>query len=66
MNKVFAKQIGKNMEVYVDGMLTKSKKVADHIANLSQIFDQLEKYQMKLNPTECVLAYKKAGSLCTL
>jgi len=44
MNKVFAEQIGQNMEVYVDDMLTKSKKAADHIAGLAQTFDELEKY----------------------
>ena len=59
MNKVFAEQIGKNMEVYVDDMLTKSKKAADHIADLSQTFDQLEKYQMKLNPTKCIFGVQE-------
>jgi len=42
VNKVFKEQIGKNMEIYVDDMLTKSKKATNHIINLSQSFDQLK------------------------
>ena len=42
------------MEVYMDDMLIKRKKVSDHITDLSQTFDQLEKHQMRLNPTKCV------------
>ena len=47
------------MEVYVDNMLTKSKVAADHIKDLSQTFDQLEKYQMKLNLTNCVFGVQE-------
>ena len=42
------------MEVYIDDMLTKSKKAADHLVDLGQTFYQLEKYQMKLNTTKCI------------
>ena len=41
------------MEVYVDDMLVKSKKAADHIRHLGEAFDILRKYQMKLNPKKC-------------
>lgn len=34
VNKVFEDQIGKNMEVCVDDMLTKRKKASNHIADL--------------------------------
>jgi len=54
VNKIFEEKIGKNMKVYVDDMVTKSKKASNHIVDLSQTFDQLEKHQMRLNPTECV------------
>ena len=42
------------MEVYVDDVIIKSKKASDHIALLTQTFDQLEKRHMKLNLTKCV------------
>ena len=41
------------MEVYVDGMLVKSKLTRDHIQDLDQMFKVLCKYQMKLNPLKC-------------
>ena len=50
---MFKDLIGKSMEVYVDDMLVKSKIVGDHIANLNQMFNILQKYQMKLNPLKC-------------
>ena len=30
LNHMFSKQVGRNMEVYVDNMLVKSKKVESH------------------------------------
>ena len=50
---MFAKQIGKTMEVYVDDMLMKSEKAEDHIKHLDEIIKILQKYQMKLNPQKC-------------
>lgn len=41
------------MEVYVDDMLIKSKKGANHISNLGKTFQILQHYKMKLNVTKC-------------
>ena len=54
VNKMFSKQIGKNMEVYVDDMLVKSKKKLAHLDDLKETFATLKQYQMKLNPSKCV------------
>ncbi|KAK0586525.1 hypothetical protein LWI29_008372 [Acer saccharum] len=54
VNRMFARQIGKNMEVYVDDMLTKSTTAEKHTEDLKETFDVLRKYQMKLNPSKCV------------
>ncbi|XP_074378676.1 uncharacterized protein LOC141720227 [Apium graveolens] len=54
VNKIFKRQIGKMMEVYVDDMLVKSKRAEDHIAYLADIFHILRKFRMKLNPQKCV------------
>ncbi|XP_068314926.1 uncharacterized protein [Pyrus communis] len=40
------KPIGKNMEVYVDDMLVKSKHADQHIANFFKTFSILKKYRM--------------------
>ncbi|XP_074356686.1 uncharacterized protein LOC141696444 [Apium graveolens] len=50
VNKMFKRQIGKTMEVYVNDMLVKSKRAEDHIADLAEMFHILRKYRMKLNP----------------
>ncbi|KAK0601660.1 hypothetical protein LWI29_026175 [Acer saccharum] len=53
VNKMFARQIGRNMEVYVDDML--KRVTADrHADDLRETFDVLVKYGMKLNPAKCV------------
>ncbi|KAK0585666.1 hypothetical protein LWI29_032081 [Acer saccharum] len=54
VNKMFARQIGKNMEVYVDDMLTKSITADRHTNDLRETFDVLVRYGMKLNPAKCV------------
>ncbi len=41
INKMFQKQIGRTVEVYVDDMLVKSIQVTEHIANLNETFHTL-------------------------
>ncbi|CAL2271134.1 unnamed protein product [Prunus armeniaca] len=53
VNKIFKEQIGKTMEVYVDDMLVKAPKSADHLKNLAEAFSLLHQYRMKLNPSKC-------------
>ncbi|KAK0602408.1 hypothetical protein LWI29_033042 [Acer saccharum] len=54
VNRMFASQIGRNMEVYVDDILTKSITVDKHVDDLRETFNMLTKYGMKLNPSKCV------------
>ncbi|XP_024013194.1 uncharacterized protein LOC112087515 [Eutrema salsugineum] len=56
VNKMFADQLGKTMEVYIDDMLVKSLEEKDHIVHLPECFEQLNKHNMKLNPTKCRFA----------
>ncbi|CAL2278333.1 unnamed protein product [Prunus armeniaca] len=53
VNKIFEEHIGKTMEVYVDDMLVKAPKRADHLKNLAEAFSLLRQYRMKLNPSKC-------------
>ena len=53
VNKMFQKQIGTTMEVYIDDMLVKSTTAELHIAHMSEAFQILRKYNMKLNPAKC-------------
>uniref|UniRef100_A0A2N9EKU0 Uncharacterized protein n=1 Tax=Fagus sylvatica TaxID=28930 RepID=A0A2N9EKU0_FAGSY len=54
VNKMFHDQIGRNVEVYVDDMLVKSKNDEDHLSDLKETFQTLRRYNMKLNPAKCV------------
>ena len=54
VNKIFSQQIGRNMEVYVDDMLVKSKEKLTHLDDLKEMFTTLKKHQMRLNPSKCV------------
>ena len=49
MKKMFAHQIGRNVQVYVDDMLVKSQREKDHLDDLKETFDTLRFYNMKLN-----------------
>ena len=53
VNRMFQKQIGATMEVYIDDMLVKSTTSDLHIAHLSEVFQILRNYNMKLNPAKC-------------
>ncbi|XP_074291257.1 uncharacterized protein LOC141618032 [Silene latifolia] len=41
------------MEVYIDGMVVKLEKAADHMRHLAGRFNTLREYKMKLNPSKC-------------
>ncbi|XP_064974992.1 uncharacterized protein LOC135618019 [Musa acuminata AAA Group] len=53
VNKMFAHQIGRNMEVYVDDMIVKSHTTTTHFSDLAETFDTLRRYNMRLNSAKC-------------
>ena len=53
VNKMFNKQIGRNMKVYMNDMLVKSKEKLARLDDLRETFATLRQYQMKLNPNKC-------------
>ena len=44
VNKMFSRQIGRNMEVYVDDMLVKSREELTHLDNLKDTFATFKQY----------------------
>ena len=54
VNTVFADQLSRNMEAYIDDMIVKSKEAVDHVADLRETFMNLRKNKMMLNPKKCV------------
>ena len=53
INQMFNKQVGRNMKVYVDDMLIKSREVESHLNDLEETFETLRRYQMKLILAKC-------------
>ncbi|KAL0411060.1 UNVERIFIED_CONTAM: hypothetical protein Slati_3695700 [Sesamum latifolium] len=62
VDKIFWPQLGRNLEVYMDDMLVKSKMAEDHIANLEETFAVLRKYNLKLNLENAHLQYDEGVS----
>ena len=62
MNKIFASQIRRNVQVYVGNMLVKSRREEDHLEDLRETFDTLHSYNMKLNLGKCTFGVT-AGKL---
>ncbi|GJY50089.1 reverse transcriptase domain-containing protein [Tanacetum coccineum] len=53
VDEAFQSQIGKNLEVYVDDMVVKSKSEREMLADIAETFDNLRRINMKLNPKKC-------------
>ena len=53
MMKMFESQMGKNIEVYIDDMVVKSKIVSEHIRDLANIFKILRGHKLRLNASKC-------------
>ncbi|GJV13934.1 reverse transcriptase domain-containing protein [Tanacetum coccineum] len=59
VDEAFDKQIGRNLEVYVDDMVIKSKAEKDMLADTAETFDNLRRINMKLNPKKCSFENKE-------
>ena len=53
MTRMFEPQLGKNIEIYVDDMVVKSKVVSEHLGDLETIFDILREHKLRLNASKC-------------
>jgi hypothetical protein len=49
-------QIGRNVKAYIDDIVVKLKKRGDLLDDLKEIFNNLHKYKMMLNPKICVFS----------
>ena len=53
ITRMFELQLGKNIEIYIDDMVVKSKVVLEHLRDLGNIFEVLRKYKLRLNASKC-------------
>ena len=53
MVMLFHDMMHKEIEVYVDYLIAKSRENESYIENLRKLFERLRKFQLKLNPVKC-------------
>ena len=53
MTKMFKSQLGKNIEIYIDDMVVKSKMVSEYLGDLRTIFEILRNQKLHLNASKC-------------
>ena len=53
MMRMFEPQPGKNIEVYIDDMVVKSKAEFEHVSDLKSIFEVLRRHKLHLNASKC-------------
>ena len=53
MTKMFEPQLDRNIEVYIDDMVVKSKVVSEHVKDLTSIFGILREHKLRLNASKC-------------
>ena len=53
MTRMFESLLGKNIEIYIDDMVVKSKVVSEHLGDLRVIFEILRSYKLRLNASKC-------------
>nr|GEV81510.1 reverse transcriptase domain-containing protein [Tanacetum cinerariifolium] len=63
MDKAFHKQIGRNLEVYVDDLVIKSRTEDEIVRDIEETFKTLTKINMKLNPKKCTFGVEKGTFL---
>ena len=54
MQKCLLKQLGRNAHVYVDDVVVKTEKRGTLLEDLKETFENLRRFQIKLNPEKCV------------
>jgi len=63
MVALFHDMMHREIEVYVDDMIAKSKTEEEHLVNLRKLFKRLRKYRLRLNPTKCTFGVKSGKLL---
>ena len=59
---MFEPQLGKNIEIYIDDMVVKSKLESEHVKDLENIFEILRRHKLRLNASKCFLVLDQGSS----
>ena len=52
MTRMFESRLGKNIKVYINDMMVKSKAVSEQVGDLGDIFEILRKHKLRLNASK--------------
>jgi hypothetical protein len=63
MKLILGSQLGRNASAYVDDIVIMSEKERDHIADLTETFDNMRWNDLKLNPEKCIFGIRKGQLL---
>ena len=63
MVTLFHDMMHKEIKVYVDDMIAKSKSEEEHIINLRKLFERLRKFKLRLNPAKCTFGVRSGKLL---
>nr|GEV25833.1 hypothetical protein [Tanacetum cinerariifolium] len=63
VDKAFNSQIGRNIEVYIDDLVIKSRTEVEMLTDIGETFRTLRKINMKLNPKNSLRIIKEVQSL---
>ena len=64
MIRMFEPQLGKNIEIYIDDLVVKSKAESKHVNDLENIFAILRKHKLQLNASKCSFGVGSGKFLC--
>ncbi|GJR02345.1 reverse transcriptase domain-containing protein [Tanacetum coccineum] len=59
VDKAFHKQIGRNLEVYVDDLVIKSRTEDEIVKDMEETFRTLREINMKMNPKKCTFGIEE-------
>ena len=63
MTTLFHDMIHKEIEVYVDDMIAKSRTEEEHVTYLLKLFKRLRQYKLRLNPNKCTFGVRSGKLL---
>jgi hypothetical protein len=59
MKLILGSQLGRNASTYVDDIVIMSEKETDHMADLTETFDNMRHNGLKLNPEKCIFGIRE-------
>ena len=63
MTTLFHDMMHKEIKVYVDDMIAKSRTEVEHVKHLLKLFQRLRKYKLRFNPNKCTFGVRSGNLL---